>query len=57
MSDDTPKMSSVLREIAGDKDWSPEEFLNALLKVIDSMDADLTDEQSRKLIDVLDESE
>lgn len=48
-------MSKTLREIATEKRWSPETFLDRLLAALDEIDAEITVDVSRALIDALED--
>lgn len=56
MSIEEYKLSDTLKEIAKEKKWSDEDFLERLLVALDELDATLTVEQNRQVIDFLEDN-
>jgi hypothetical protein len=52
---DEGKLSATLREIADERNWTPDEFVLALLDAIDVIADELSKETSHKLIDALED--
>jgi hypothetical protein len=55
MNEEPSNLGNYLKEIADEKEWGPDEFLDRLLKAIDVLGSELTESQACTLIDCLSE--